>query len=167
MLQCLWRGQSQDGETTEIQQKCSKTDHRGIIWLTVGKNGSGKGRLVSGRSEWVNDRYSMLSCFSHVQPFVILWAVTGQSSLSMGFSRQEHWSGLPLSPPGDLLTQGSNSHLLTSSALAGGFFTTSITWEACLLSQRLAKNQRIDDTEILTNRICHRATFLGQTSGSP
>lgn len=51
VLQCLWSGQSQDGETTEIQHKCSKTDHRGIIWLTVGKNGPGKGRLVSGRSE--------------------------------------------------------------------------------------------------------------------
>ena len=57
-------------------------------------------------------------------------------------------------PQGIFPTRGSNLCLLTSSALAGGFFTTSITWEAGLLSQRLAKNQRIDDTEILTNRIC-------------
>ena len=34
------------------------------------------------------------------------WTVAGQSPLSMGFSRQEYWSGLPLSPPGDLPDPG-------------------------------------------------------------
>ena len=43
-----------------------------------------------------------LSFFSHVQLFVIPWTVACQAPLSMGFSRQEHWSGLPWSPPGDL-----------------------------------------------------------------
>ena len=33
---------------------------------------------------------------------VTLWAVACQAPLSMGFSRQEHWSGLPCPPPGDL-----------------------------------------------------------------
>ena len=46
-----------------------------------------------------------------------------QAPLSMGFSRQEDWSGLPFPPPGDLAS-------LLSPALAGGFFTTSATWEA-------------------------------------
>ena len=46
--------------------------------------------------------------------------------LSMGFSRQEHWSGLPCPPPGDLPNPGIK---LTSPALAGGFFTASTTWE--------------------------------------
>ena len=41
-----------------------------------------------------------------------LMTIALQAPLSMGFSRQEYWSGLPFSPPGDLLTQGSNSHLL-------------------------------------------------------
>ena len=41
----------------------------------------------------------MLSC---VQLFVTLWTVAGQTPLSMGFSRQEYWSGLPLPPPRDL-----------------------------------------------------------------
>ena len=44
----------------------------------------------------------VLSCFSRVRLFVTLWTVTHQTSLSMDFSRQEHWSGLPCSPPGDL-----------------------------------------------------------------
>ena len=35
-----------------------------------------------------------------------------QAPLFMGFPRQEHWSGLPFPPPGDLLTQGSNPSLL-------------------------------------------------------
>ena len=40
---------------------------------------------------------------SHVQLFASLWTVTLQAPLSMGFSRQEYWSGLPLTSPGDLL----------------------------------------------------------------
>ena len=39
---------------------------------------------------------------SHVQLFVIPWAVACKAPLSMGFSRQEHWSGLPFPSPGDL-----------------------------------------------------------------
>ena len=40
------------------------------------------------------------------------WTITFQVPLSMEFSRQEYWSGLPFPPPGDLLTQGSNLHFL-------------------------------------------------------
>ena len=39
---------------------------------------------------------------SHVQLFVTPWTVACQAPLSMGFSRQEYWSGLPCPPPGDL-----------------------------------------------------------------
>ena len=42
-----------------------------------------------------------LSCFSRVQFFVTPWTVARQAPLSMGFSRQEDWSGLPFPPPGD------------------------------------------------------------------
>ena len=42
----------------------------------------------------------MLSWFSWVQLFVILWTVTHQAPLSMGFSRQEYWSELPCPPSG-------------------------------------------------------------------
>ena len=53
-----------------------------------------------------------------------------QAPLSMGFSRQEHWSGLPLPSPGDLPDRGFQTTSLTSPALASRFFTTSATWEA-------------------------------------
>ena len=45
-------------------------------------------------------------------------------------SRQEHWSGLPFPPAGDLPDPGTEPASLTSPALAGGFFTTTATWEA-------------------------------------
>ena len=53
-----------------------------------------------------------------------------QAPLSVGFSRQEYWSGLSFPPPRDLPNPGTKPTSLTSPALAGRFFTTSITWEA-------------------------------------
>ena len=50
--------------------------------------------------------YARLSHFSHAWLFVILWAVAYRASLSMGFSRQEYWSGLPCPPPGELPDPG-------------------------------------------------------------
>ena len=50
----------------------------------------------------------MPSHFSCFQLFMTLWIVAHQPPLSMVFSRQEYWSGLPCHPPGDLLTQGLN-----------------------------------------------------------
>ena len=49
----------------------------------------------------------------------------------MGFSRQEYWSGLPCSPPGDLPDLGIEPPSLKSPALAGEFFTTSATGSSC------------------------------------
>ena len=63
----------------------------------------------------------MISCFRHVQLFVTLWTIASQAPLSMGFSRQEYWSGLPCPPPGDLPDPGIEP---ASPALAGGFFTS-------------------------------------------
>ena len=58
---------------------------------------------------------------SHVRLFATPWTVACQAPLSMGFSRQEYWSGLPFTSPGDL----PNSVIKPASpALAGGFFTT-------------------------------------------
>ena len=88
------------------------------------------------------------------------WTVARQAPLSMGFSRQEYWNGLPFPSPGDLShpgikpwspalqadslptelqgkpdlpNPGIEPVSLTSLALAGGFFTTSATWEATLV----------------------------------
>ena len=58
------------------------------------------------------------------------WTADYQASLSMGFSRQEHWSGLPFLSPGDLPDPGIKLASLTSHALAGGSFTTSIPQES-------------------------------------
>ena len=69
-------------------------------------------------------------CFSRVQLFVTLWTVAPQATLSMEFSRQEYWRGLPCPPPGDLPDPEIELASLMSLALAGGFFTTSATWEA-------------------------------------
>ena len=61
----------------------------------------------------------MLSHFSYVQLFVTLWTVAHQAFLSMRFSRQEYWSGLPCPPAGDLPDPGIKPASFTSSALAG------------------------------------------------
>ena len=73
----------------------------------------------------------MLSRFSRVQLVSTLWTRGRKSPLSMGFSRQEYWSGLPCPPPGDLPDPGIKPAVLyVSPALAGVFFTTNATWEA-------------------------------------
>jgi len=48
----------------------------------------------------------VLSHVSHVWPFATLWTVAHEALLSMGFSRQEYWSGVPFPPPGDLPNPG-------------------------------------------------------------
>ena len=72
----------------------------------------------------------MLSHFSRVWLCTILWIIACQASLSMAFTRQEHWSGLPCPPPKDLPDPDMEPASLMSPALAGRFFITSATWEA-------------------------------------
>ena len=72
----------------------------------------------------------MLSSFSRVQLFATHWIAAHQAPLSMGFSRQEYWTGLPCSPLGDLPLPGIEPKSLMAPALAGGFFTTRASWEA-------------------------------------
>ena len=63
---------------------------------------------------------------SRVWLFATLWTVARQAPLSMGFSRQEYWRGLPFPPPGDLPDPGIKPASLVSLALAGRFFTTEL-----------------------------------------
>ena len=65
---------------------------------------------------------SLQSCLT-----AIPWTITWEAPLSMGFSRQEYWSGLPFPSPGDLPDPGIKPRSLMSAALAGGFFTTRVT----------------------------------------
>ena len=70
--------------------------------------------------------FCVLSRFNPVWLLVTPWAVARQAALSVEFSRQEYWSGLPCPSPGDLPNPGIE---LKSPALAGRFFTTSATLE--------------------------------------
>ena len=76
--------------------------------------------------------YWSAQSLSRVRLFATLWTIAHQVPLSMRFSRQEYWSGLPYPPPGGLPHQETEPRSLTSPALAGGFFTTSTTWEALI-----------------------------------
>ena len=73
----------------------------------------------------------MLSHFSHVRLLETPCAVALQAPLSMGFSRQENWRGLPCLLPGDLVDPRMEPMSLMSPAMAGFFsffFTSSATW---------------------------------------
>ena len=66
----------------------------------------------------------------------------------MGFSRQEYWSGLPFSPPGDLPHPGIER---MSTVLTGVFFTTSTIWEAPKSTILQLKSK----TQLKKIRMCH------------
>ena len=57
-------------------------------------------------------RCRKVQLLSHVQVFAIPWTVAHQAPLSMGFSRQEYWRGLPYPSPGDLPNLGIEPGLL-------------------------------------------------------
>ena len=82
----------------------------------------------------MNEWLSWWWWFSHeimFDSFVTPWTIPHQAPRSMGFSRQEYWSGLPFASPGDLARD--RTHI---SCIAGGFFTNRATWEvqtSCLL----------------------------------
>ena len=90
--------------------------------------------LMKKLSEWVKS-------LSHVRLFATSWTVACQTCHSMGFSRQEYWSGLPCPPPADLPDPGIEPVSLMFPALTGGFFTTSTTYNSfsfavlCLVTQ--------------------------------
>ena len=66
----------------------------------------------------------LVQLLNHVRLFLTPWTVACQAPLSMEFSMQEYWSGLPFPTPGDLPDAGIEPVSLGSSLLAGGFFTT-------------------------------------------
>ena len=75
---------------------------------------------------WVTYSCWALACLlTHVRLFAILWTAAHHAPLSMGFSRQEYWRGLPFLSPGDLPNPG-RDWTQVSPVLAGEFFTTSL-----------------------------------------
>ena len=81
-------------------------------------------------SLWMETFYNHAKSLRLCPTPAIPWTVAHQATLSMGFSRQGYWSGLPCPPPGDLPDSGIEPMSLISLALTGKFFTTSATWEA-------------------------------------
>ena len=71
--------------------------------------------------------------WSSVRLFATPWTLAHQAPPSMGFSRQEYWSGWPCPPPGDLPHSGIEPSSLLSPALAGRFFTTRATSDALMI----------------------------------
>ena len=89
-------------------------------------------RIEADESEKNQGRVCKLCVPSHVRFFSTLWTVAHQAPLSLGFSRQVYQSGLPFPPPRDLPSPGIKPTSLMSPVLAGGFFTTGTSSEACV-----------------------------------
>ena len=83
---------------------------------------------------------------SPVWLFVTPWTIAHQAPLTMGFSRQEYWSGLPFPPPGYLPNLGIQLTSPASPELAGIFFTTSIPLEKAMAPHSSVLAQRIPGT---------------------
>ena len=111
---------------------------------------------------------------SDVSDSVAPWTVAHQAPLSLGFSRQDYWSGLPFPPPGGLPDPGIGPTSLVSPALASGFFTTLLPG-IHNISQGSMTNQSIFPAEpqissiagfqvTLTNRasLAHQGTLMGR-----
>ena len=89
-----------EGNGNPLQYSCLENPMDGGPWcrlLSMGSQRVGHDWTISLHSQNVHVCVCacMLSCFSCVQLFAILWTVACQAPLSMGFSRQETWSGLP------------------------------------------------------------------------
>ena len=74
-----------------------------------------------------------MKSLSRVQLFATPWTVAHQAPPSMGFSRQEHWSGLPFPSPGDLPNPGiePRSPVLQADALTSEPPERQVTASAC------------------------------------
>ena len=127
------------GGRVELEQ-CAQGDRKGITNRLLRPKGTMEGSL----RPCDDDRVKSLS---HVQLFVTPWTVAYQASPSVGFSRQEHWSGLPFPPAGDLPHPEIEPTSVIASALAGGFFTF------CRLLQTLFHCRLLQDIEY--NSLCY------------
>ena len=115
---------------SEVKASACKVGDLGSIPGSGRFPGEGNGtiflKLIWLRSScfWRSMPVNMLSHFSRVWLFATLWTVARQAPLSMEFSRQEDWSGLPFPSPGGLPDPGIKLKSPASPALAGIFFTT-------------------------------------------
>ena len=123
------------------------------------RGGGGRVRTAVWGHAHVLNLCSCTQLLSHLRLFVTPWTIACQAPLSLGFSRQEYWRGLPFPPPGDLPDPGIKPTSLVSPALAGGFFATSTTWKALPL---LSSHSRVSPSIH-----CSRPALLRDLSGLP
>ena len=104
---------------------------------------------------------------SHFWFFVTPWTVALQAPLSMKFSRQEYWSGLPFPPSGDLPDPGIELIcLLCLLHLASGFFTTRTTWEVCGVCVSLNKSTSYLSCCLWLNPFCDKTSGTSNSPGA-
>ena len=117
-----WQVRRQRGtfQAEEIWPRQGPRDKKQHLDLLGVKQKVGNGRRRYWRWQWcwhggslsaswaylVSVACCVLSRLSHVRFFVTLWTIAHQAPLSMGFPRQEYWSGLPFPSPGDLPDPG-------------------------------------------------------------
>ena len=95
---------------------------------------------------------AVVQLLSHVQLFAISWAVACQVPLSVGFLRQEYWSGLPFPILGDLPDPGIKP---MSPALVRGFFTTESSQKPilCIVVQMVTAAMKLKDAYSLEEKL--------------
>ena len=81
---------------------------------------------VKGALCWISTPQTTVLCAKLRLLFATPWTAARQAPLSMGFSRQDYWSGLPFPSPGDLPNPGITPPSPASPALAGRFSTTEL-----------------------------------------
>ena len=100
--------------------------------------------------------YNVCVC-AVVSDSVTPWTAVRQDPLSMGFSRQEYWCGLPFPPPRDLPNPGIKPMSLVSPALADRFSYLSTTQEAQLYSMGNSIPQSVIIRIFTTDSLCYTA----------
>ena len=122
-------------------------------------------------SFWRDSVFLCAACshFGRVRLSATLRTVAHQALLSMGFSRQEHWSGpeywRPFPLPGNLPDSGTEPPSLTFPVLAGGFFTTSTTWEAPIVIGAGGDLQKKISIKRLSLSLFLKLNFVSYTFG--
>ena len=120
VLRMIW-GMIIENRLMELTQKLSNS--------LLGLEGSGekKFKVERDKEDQNNENLRLVSQSYRLCVFI---DCSHRAPLSMEFSGQEYWSGLPFSSPKDLPDPGIKHPSLGSPALAGGFFTTSAMWKA-------------------------------------
>ena len=140
-----------EGPWNEVMQSAESQE----TWRCPSCQEKGACRCSRQRERWAVGTTTCVcpKLLSRVQHFATPWTVVCQAPLSMGLSRQEYRSGLPCPTPRDLPHPGVKPASLRSPEWAGGFFTTSATWEVPKNYYYVQKNVDALDGTIFPQRV--------------